>query len=488
MTSTAWAVTLNTSMAADIVNIDPAHMSIGHDRMIAHQVLEGLVEWDCGQSPCTPVPRLAENYQISKDAKMLTFHLRKGVQFHHGYGEFTSEDVKYNLKRHMDPKIGSRVAPQAANIARIDTPDKYTVAINLKIPSAYSLLRNMAWQGLGKIVSKVAFGKLGDKIALFPVGTGAFYFDSWNPGEKVVLKKFNKYWGELAKVDEVVYRILREEIVALSALGKGELDITPITQKGSYEFAEKLKNVHILEANAAAYHHHLFFNNGKPPLNDVRVRRALIYALDFETINKRLGPQTSLWTSPLPSAVFAATKEFWKYEYDVKKAKALLSEAGFPNGFKLKLIYKHEAINEAIALEVSNYWKKILDVDLELIDQAVYYKRAKEFKHHVAFIYITRFSPFLYAQFYLTGSPRNYFKYSNPELDEVIKKAQIAASPEASSKYWREFQKIVVDEAVGAWCALMKSQMAVSDRLGGLSPGSLLPYRGLVDLKDIYFK
>jgi peptide/nickel transport system substrate-binding protein len=158
MVPTAAGVTrINTSIAGDLVNIDPAHLSIGPDRMIAHQVLEGLVEFDCGTSPCKPLPRLAESHKISADAKMITFKLRKGVKFHGGYGEFTSEDVAFNLRRHMDPKTASRGKAQVADIEKmIETPDKYTVVIHLKIPSAFSLLRNLAWQNIGKMVSKKA--------------------------------------------------------------------------------------------------------------------------------------------------------------------------------------------------------------------------------------------------------------------------------------------------------------------------------------------
>jgi peptide/nickel transport system substrate-binding protein len=338
------------------------------------------------------------------------------------------------------------------------------------------------------MVSKKAVQKLGKKIALKPIGTGAFYFDTWSPGEKVVLKKFKDYWGTPAKADEVVVWVMPEETVALRAVEKGELDLTPITQQGSYAIAKSIKNAFILESGGAAYHHHLFFNGSQPPLTDRRVRRALIHALDLKGLDKRLGPQTGYWPSPLPSAVFSATPEFWKYEYDVNKAKKLLAEAGYPKGFELKLIYKHEAINEQIALNVVDYWKKICDVKLQLLDRAMYYPKVREFKHHVAFIFITRFSPYLYGQFYQKGSPRNFYNHSTPEIDRIITKGKTATSEEESKQYWREFQKAVTEEAFGVWTGTLKSQMLVSNRVKGLSPKSLLPYRGLVDLKDAYFK
>ena len=101
--------TLRTVVVGDMINIDPAHLHATQDRVVAQQVFQGLVTFDFTVDPPYPVvPVLAESYEVSKDGKVITFKLRKGVQFHHGYGEFTSDDVVFNIKRHLDKKTASR--------------------------------------------------------------------------------------------------------------------------------------------------------------------------------------------------------------------------------------------------------------------------------------------------------------------------------------------------------------------------------------------
>lgn len=479
---------LRVAIEGDIVNMDPAGMLHSTDWLISMQIMEGLVELDCSSIPCKSCLRLAESYEISDDAKTITFKLRRGVQFHGGYGEFTSEDVAFNFQRHLDPKVASRGRPQVQDIDRVETPDKYTVVIHLKNPTAYPLLRNLAWLTIGEIPSKKAVEKLGDKIKSHPIGTGPFYFDSWRPGEKVVLKKFADYWGPAPKIDEIEFWVLPEETVALGALGKGDLDIVPITQPGSWQVAQTVKDIYILEASTAAYHNHLYMNVGKPPMDDIKVRRALMHALDLKGIAKRLGPQVVYWPSPLPSAVFAATTEFWKYDYNLDKARQLLAEAGYPKGFELELLYTTQQFYEAMALEVANCWNKIVDVKLKQVERALMYKTIKKYEHHAAIWTRTRFSPSLYSQLYITGSPSKYMNYANPKLDEIILKGKTATTEEESRRYWREFQKFIIDEAVCAWIGDNKSQMAVRNRVKGLGPSSILPYMRLVYLRDAYFE
>jgi peptide/nickel transport system substrate-binding protein len=200
------SVKLRSTIVADPINLDPALLYETQDRIVVQQIYQGLVTFDCTVEPPYPVvPVLAKSYEVSEDGKMITLKLRKGVQFHHGYGELTSEDVVFSLKRHQDPKIASRAKAQFRDVERIEAPDKYSVRIHLKDSSAFSLIRNLAWQTGGFILSKKAALKLGDKVARKPIGTGPYYFDRWEPGEKVVLKKFDKYWRTPARIDEIEF-------------------------------------------------------------------------------------------------------------------------------------------------------------------------------------------------------------------------------------------------------------------------------------------
>jgi peptide/nickel transport system substrate-binding protein len=483
-------VKLRTNLCGDPVLLDCATMRTFQDRTIVTNIYEGLLVFDVEQEPPYPlVPVLAKNWEISEDAKSLTFELRKGVQFHHGYGELTSEDVVFSMNRHKDPQLASRAKTHHEDVERVEALGKYKVRFHLKRPSAYSFARNLGMLIPGSITSKKAVQELGD-LNQFPIGTGPLYFDRMEPGEKVVLKKFDKYWGEPAKIDEVELWIIPEEVVALGALQKGDLDIVTLAQPGTFKMAKKLVesgkvDFRLQASTAETFLFVLYPNHKKKPINDIRVRRALAHALDIKGICSRIGELAVAHPSPFPPAVFAATDEFWTYEYDIKKAKRLLEEAGYPNGFELHVIYKKASLYEPIILEVKNSWDKIVDVKLEVIDSALLRKRIKEGKQHVAHWGYGRISPYQVAARYMTGNPQNYEHYSNPEMDELINKAIVAPTEEEQRRLWREFQKKACEEVVTIVVAVGKNYFAVKNNLKGVV---LWPFPQLLTLGKAYFE
>jgi peptide/nickel transport system substrate-binding protein len=475
------AMKLRTQIGGDPVNMDPAALAFSQDRFIAGQIYQGLVDFDLMAEPPYPiVPVLAKSYQVSNDSRMITFNLENGVTFHHGYGELTSEDVVYSLQRHLDPKLASRARGQLGDIERIEATDKYTVTLHLKTSSAISLLGNLAWQNAGYILSKKACEALGDKIARTPVGTGPFYFEQWIPGEKVVLKKFEKYWKTPAKIDEIEFWVIAEDIIALGALEKGDLGLVSVSQLGAYKRAKTMKNIYLAEAKASVWQYIYYLNHKMKPMDDVRVRRALAHALDIKSICSRIGRLVEAFPSSLSSAVIGATDEFWTYDYDVEKAKQLLTEAGYPKGFDLSLIYNKHVLYEPIVLEVQRYWNQIVNVKLELVERAVWKKKLSKYEHHVAAWGLGRLVPYLYAERYETGNSRNYNQYSNPKADAAIKKAVTASTEEEAKKHWREFQRITAEDVASIVVAVGGNLQAVSNKVKGVV---LHPYTGLIYLE-----
>ncbi len=477
------AATFRSPIEGDPINLDPSQLSHTQDRLVAQQVFQGLVTFDYTANPPYPViPVLAKSYEVSKDAKMITFKLQQGVQFHGGYGEMTSEDVVFSLERHLDPKVASAAKQELEDIERIEAPDKYTVKVLLKVSSGLSLLRSLAFQNAGFVMSKKAVTSLEKKIERMPIGTGPFYFDRWNPNEKVILKKFSNYWGTPAKLDEIEFWVIPEEIVAMGALEKGDLDLSSMTKLGSYPRAKAMKGVQIVEAKGGARAYTLYINNKMKPTDDLRVRKALAHALDVKGICERLGPQVAPFPSPFAPVVFSATDEFWKYDYNPEKAKQLLAEAGYPKGLELKVMYYNSDLFEPIVLEVQRSFKTAnVDLKLEYVEQAIWLKKFREFDTQLAVWSLARYVPYLFAEGYQTGAARNYAKYSNPETDELIKKAKSATTDDEARKYWRDFQKKVTDDAVNFWVANGKSLVAIKNSVKGVV---VMPTPGLYTLEN----
>lgn len=478
---------LRTVLVTDLVDLDPAHLSQTQDRIVAEQVYQGLVTFDLtGKTPYPIIPVLAKSYETSKDGRMITFSLRPGVQFHKGYGELTSEDVVFSLQRHLDPKVASAAREELSDVDRVEAPDKYTIKIHLKTSSALSVLQSFAWQNAGFILSKKAAKEMGDKIQRMPIGTGPYYFDRWNSGEKVVLKKFDKYWRTPARIDELEFWVIPEEVVALGALEKGDLDVVPVTQQGSYERARALKDTYIVDAKGGGSRiYTLRINHTLKPMNDIRVRRALAHALDIKGINSRIGPLVMPYPSPLSPIVSGATDEFWRYEYNIDKAKQLLAEAGYPKGFKLNMMYMLGGLYEPIGLEVKDCWSKIVDVNLEVVERGVWSKKLKELKFHVLNYGGARYSPILFADALLTGGPRNYGHYSNPEVDKIIRRAETATTEAEAEKYWKEFQRIASEDVANYWAAVGKSLAVVKNKVKAVV---VMPTPGMAIFEKAYIE
>ena len=144
---------------------------------------------------------LAEAWEMSPDASTWTFHLRHGVQWQKGFGEFTSDDVAFTVKRMSDPKTGSQYSANFRQIASVDTPDAYTVVMHLSQPNPFIYAFCCMPRFGGYMQSRKATEQLGDKLRLNPVGTGPFEFASYEPKQKVILHAFDHYWGGKPKID-----------------------------------------------------------------------------------------------------------------------------------------------------------------------------------------------------------------------------------------------------------------------------------------------
>jgi peptide/nickel transport system substrate-binding protein len=369
-----WAVAMGTNC------LDPAFQTGLPDYDNIMNIYNGLVAHKPGF--LTEVnPDLATRWDVSDDGFVYTFHLRPGVKWDQGYGELTAEDVKYSWERIINAENGERGGHRLAMVESIEAVDPLTVKVTLKHPFPPFLI-NMAHSGTFKIVNKKAIEERGEDYCLNPVGTGP-YRVVWAETNGGVLLEANEdsFMGRPV-IDEVEMRVTPEESVAVLALKAGEIDFMIVREPANIKALREEPDVFVnADENFSASIYALWTNNSREPLGDVRVRRALIHALDRETMVREAteGMLSLVAHSIVPPSLLGHTNDVDKYEYDPEKAKALLAEAGYPDGFKITADSMKTAFNPVMLTMVQGYWKEIgVELEINYLDRASIRQHQKE--------------------------------------------------------------------------------------------------------------
>ena len=298
-------------------------------------VFDGLVEYD---NDFKLRPALAERWEVSKDSKTLTFHLRHGVKWHDGR-PFTSADVKWTLEN-VWKKIHPRNQIIFSKVSSTDTPDEHTVVIHFSEPSL-AVLSSLNSNGAQVLPKHLYEGTdiLNNPYNNKPVGTGPFVFKEWSRGNYITLERNPDYWDRgKPYLDRIVFKIVPDAGARAAALEKGEVQYAPFSPVPLKD-AERLAKLPALKLETRGYDWispWLFVdvNLDKPYFKDVRVRQALAYAIDRNAFNK------VVWYGfgkPATSPVVSTLKQFHaadvpQYGFDPKKAESLLDEAGLKRG------------------------------------------------------------------------------------------------------------------------------------------------------------
>ncbi|WP_216829731.1 ABC transporter substrate-binding protein [Alkalihalobacterium elongatum] len=327
---------LRVSMTAAPGNLDPHFSSTHAELEIIQPIFNGLLRYKPGTADFETIEGdLAESWDVSEDGLVWTFHLREGVQWHKGYGELTSEDVKWSLERVMDPEVGSPRASSFKFVDSVEATDTYTVTITLKEPNP-SFILSLVAGGVsgGAIVNKDAIeagGEDADKL----IGTGPFVLESYTPGESAILVKNSDYFRGEPKIDRVERYIMRDLAAREVAMDRGDIDFSYGEPDGMW-FDQRSKNQDLtVETSGLPMVWSIHLNTTIEPLNDIRVRQAIAHAMNPNDLVASLGEGIAKpMTSVLTNNVFGHS-DIGAYEYNPEKSKQLLAEAGYPNGLKL---------------------------------------------------------------------------------------------------------------------------------------------------------
>ncbi len=345
----------------DVATLDPA---IGYDWQnwsMIKSIFDGLMDYVPGTTELRP--GLAESYEISDDGQTFTFHLRPGVKFHNGR-EMTAEDVKYSLDRVTNPATQSPGAGffgsiqgydamadgSATSLDGVKVIDPATVEITLSRPDA-TFLHVMALN-FASIVPKEAVDAAGADFGKEPVGTGAFKLAEWTIGQRLVFEKNPDYWREgVPYLDHITFEVGQEPIVALLRLQNGEVDvpgdgIPPAKFTEVMADPEQAARVVVGGQLQTGY---VTMNVKMPPFDNKAVRQAVNMAINKERITQIINGRAVPATQPLPPSMPGYTEGYAGYPYDPEKAKAMLADAGFPDGFETELFVMNTDPNPRIA-------------------------------------------------------------------------------------------------------------------------------------------
>ncbi|SOY92879.1 dipeptide ABC transporter, substrate binding protein precursor [Cupriavidus taiwanensis] len=327
--------TLTTIIQPEPVILTSALNSAAPTGFFSANVFDGLIEYD---NDFKLKPALAQRWDISKDSKTLTFHLRPNVKWHDGK-PFTSADVKWTLEN-VWKKLHPRNQILFGKVTRVDTPDALTVVLHFSEPSL-AVLSSLNSNGAQVLPKHLYEGTdiLNNPYNNKPVGTGPFVFKEWSKGNYIVLERNPDYWHKgKPYLDKIVFKVIPDASARAAALEKGEVQYAPFNPVPLKD-AQRLSQLPSLKLETRGYEWlspWLFMdvNIDRPYFKDVRVRQALAHAIDLNTLNK------VVWFGfgkPAVSPVVSTLGQFFnpsvpKYPYDPARAEALLDAAGLKRG------------------------------------------------------------------------------------------------------------------------------------------------------------
>ena len=349
---------------------DPAETSgIITPFMVLYALHDALVKPLPG-NPMTPA--LAESWSMSPDGLVYEFVLRRSARFHNGE-PVTAEDVKFSFERYR----GAAAKPLKDSVAAIETPDPGRVRFRLKRPWPDFMTFYLGATGAAWIVPKKYVERVGDEgFKRAPVGAGPYKFVSFTPGVELVLEAFDQYWRKTPNVKRLILKSIPDDTTRLAALKRGEVDVA-YNLRG--ELAQEVRRTPglTLKPNVGQATHWVYFADQwdpKSPWRDRRVRLAANHAIDRQAMNQA----DALGFAKLTGSIIPASFEFyWQppgYSYDRARAKQLLTEAGYPNGFDAGDYFCDAAIVN-IGEPVVNYLNAAgIRVRLRPIERAAYFK------------------------------------------------------------------------------------------------------------------
>ena len=462
--------TLTMAIVADHSTLDPAFSVTQIEGNIIRHVYDPLlfIEHDLSMSP-----GLATSWEANDDLSSFTFHLRKGVKFHHGK-EFKAEDVVFSLTRHMDPELETNGFAQYKVVDQIVAVDDYTVRIDLKGPNGVfidSLFRNR----YSILPSDLSINQL----ALQPSGTGPFILDEWLVGERATMVRNPDYWDEgLPYLDELVLVGIEEAATRASALTAGDVDVVWRLEPQSIPALEAHPDTMVLSV-ATSGNIGVAFDNRKPPFDNKLVRQAMQAATNRQLINQAalLGLGKVAYDHSINPTDPRFATEYAPLDFDIELAKSLLEQAGYPDGIDVPIHTGDVGpgmIEMVVALKESMAPAGIR-IDIQRHPADAFWSDVWMVEDNVVF-YWSGLAPNpdqLLTYMYHVDSPWNAWHYDNDTINGLIERAR-AETLEQQKVTYGELQRIIIDDAPGLVIAFRPELFGVRANVRDVDPHPLV--------------
>ena len=452
--------TITIGMTQDIDSMDPAKAESAATRELLFNVYDGLVKPD---TEGNLQPAVASDWTVSADGSTYSFTLREGVKFHDGT-TVTAEDVKYSIERYRDSKTGGSLVSAFQAVDHVEIVDDTHVDVVLTTPNTDFL----AYFMIGITPAHV------DDLDATPVGCGPYRYVSRSPLENVVLEKFDDYWSPegAAHIQNAIFKITTNVDSIGMELSGGSLDMfyrLPETQLGqlSDDFTVYEGTMNLVQA--------LYLNNSVEPFDDVRVRQALAYAIDPQEVMNYVSGGKGV---AVGSSMYPAFEKYFMpelsdaYEQDLQKARNLLAEAGYANGFTftIKVSSAHpqhietcEVIKEQLA--AIGVTANIQEIEWNSWLSDVY--TARDFEATVVGLDASALNaPSMLSRFTSTAG-NNFINFSSSMYDETYAKAYASVDDAEKTELYKECEQILSDECASVYIQDLPSFVALNNRFTG---------------------
>ncbi len=462
---------------------------------------EGLVAEAPDNSSLRPAPGVAESWSVSKDRTVYTFNLRPDAKWSNG-DPMTADDFIFSYKRMLSPALGSPYAymlyilkngrvynhGEHADFSSVGVKaiNVHTLELTLEmpIPSFLSRLNHWSWFPVhpATILKHGLIDEMGTPWTRPEnhVGNGAFTLKSWRQNQAIVVEKNPQYWdADKVKLNEIHFYPIGDHMIEERSFRAGQLHVTgtvPVERVQYY----KTRNPGLLHLDPYLRSYYYLLNINKPPLNDLRIRKALAMAIDREVLADfvtKSGEEPAYTFTPPHIGTYAPEKRF---STNIETARQLMVDAGFPNGEdfpKLTLLFHTSDLHTRIAEVIQQMWKDNLGIRIELenVEWKVYQARRENRDYDIARAewvadYI---DPSSFLDVWLTGGGNNHAGWSSPAYDQLIHEASLTADETKRMELFKQAETTLIDDQPIIPLLFLPSKSLVQPSVKGWNPSIL---------------